>query len=996
MADKTILVRLIADASQYQAVMGASAATTETFSRQVQTSTARAATSVSGFGKVAGTVGKVTTIGVAAGLALSAKAAIDFQSSFAGVRKTVDATEPQFRRLADSIIDLSTRIPINANELNRIAELGGQLGVQVGSITSFTDTIAKLGITTVLSTEQAALGLARLDNILGLNQTSFDRMGSAIVELGNNFASTEDEILTFSLRIAPVGRTVGLTADEVLALGTAFSSVGVPAERGGTAVQRTLIAIADAAKTGGIELEVFAQVAGVSIADFAELVGTDMSEAFELFVVGLGQIEKRGGNTFQVLRDLGLGSVRTSQSLLAMSNASQVLVRALDASEAAYEVNIALTEEAEKRFETVASRVELAKNQFNALRIEIGQNLLPVMGNLADSFGDFLFGIRELDPRLKSVIGGVLGLVAGLSIASTTTKILARVVGIELTGALAAATFSAILLRAAIGGIILIAAGILISKIIDFGQAQHDAALRTQSLVEALDQETAGFEKATVAAVKNQLVTEGHLTLLNRMGLGLDVFARAIVGESDALEKVTGQIDKRREATEKLRLASQELTQVEGTGSQFIEFDETQEKKFVDASRDVGSALALLSQRTDEYSEAVGTQQARLTEANQSDLIDTFGAGYRNISVAALEAHLATRRLSTTTEEELLPVFEETEKQAIDAGKAVDVFADIINDAFDDIDERIRGNISPLEEWAGAAEINFEKVRLAFIAQVEAAERFAAFREIISELGFTEGVRILDEEDLATQAGFAEAWFEGNRAMVVALLREWQAGSKGISEIVQKVWAFELPGIIDQGTAATLAKLAELVDGLGLEGEEAAIAWGDGFLLAVQEGGAMFGPEFVTEMLGAIGSEELLAAMFGVGIEVVRSILAGINEELGRQDSGLGVIPDTIIQKSAQGWEFGSPSKVMVEMGENVSKSFIMGMRDGLRDFSLDSVGMNVGGSRANPVPGGVTNNTNTRGDINVNVNSPQTQDLAGDIQSGLIYGSILEQMEAL
>src|SRR5690606_23384269 len=129
--------------------------------------------------------------------ALSAKAAIDFESSFAGIRKTVNASEAEFGRLATGMRNLSKEIPINVNELNKIGEAAGQLGIKTENILGFTETMAKLGVTTNLSSEEAATSLARLANITQMPQTEFDRLGSTIVALGNNFATTEREIVEF-------------------------------------------------------------------------------------------------------------------------------------------------------------------------------------------------------------------------------------------------------------------------------------------------------------------------------------------------------------------------------------------------------------------------------------------------------------------------------------------------------------------------------------------------------------------------------------------------------------------------------------------------------------------------------------------------------------------------------------------------------------------------------------------------------------------------------
>ena len=329
--------------------------------------------------------GRVITLGITAplvGAALAAiKTSIDFESSFTGVRKTVNATEPELQALSDGFRALALEIPANVNELNKIGEAAGQLGIQTPNILGFTETMAALGVTTNLSSEAAATSLARLANITGLQQDQFDNLGSAIVGLGNNFATTESEIVDFGLRIAGAGELAGLSEGEILGIGTAMSSIGVQAEAGGTAVQKVLNEINQSVATGDEELRVFAEVAGMTAEEFSAAFRDDAAGAFESFVTGLGT---QGDKSFTVMEDLGLESERVIRAFLGLANAGDLLSDAMEEGNKSFEDNVALMIEAEQRYGTTESRLALLWARVRELGITLGDSLIPAVHSFID------------------------------------------------------------------------------------------------------------------------------------------------------------------------------------------------------------------------------------------------------------------------------------------------------------------------------------------------------------------------------------------------------------------------------------------------------------------------------------------------------------------------------------------------------------------------------------------------------------------------------------
>jgi TP901 family phage tail tape measure protein len=340
----------------------------------------------------------------------SAKAAIDFESSFAGIRKTVDATEPQFAALERGIRNMAKEIPAGVNQLNEIGEMAGQLGIKRKAIIPFIRTIADLGETTNLVGEEAASTMARLVNVTGLPQSQIRRLGSTIVALGNAGASTEQEIAAFGLRIAGAGRQVGLTAPQILSFGNALSSVGIEADAGGTAISTTFIKIASAVNSGGKDLAAFAKVAGMSGDQFRTAFRDNAAMATVEFIEGLAKLKQRGGDVFGTLDNLGLGGIRVRDALLRASGAGDLLRDSIELGNRAWKENTALTREAEKRYQTHAAQLKTLHNRWIDLKIVLGEAMLPTLARVMKSivgFAERLGAAATVEAKLRVVWSAV-------------------------------------------------------------------------------------------------------------------------------------------------------------------------------------------------------------------------------------------------------------------------------------------------------------------------------------------------------------------------------------------------------------------------------------------------------------------------------------------------------------------------------------------------------------------------------------------------------------
>jgi len=339
--------------------------------------------------------------------AVATKAASDFESSFAGVRKTVNATEKEFALLSDGFRKMAKEIPVNVNELNRIGEAAGQLGIETKNILGFTRVMADLGVTTNLSSDQAATALARLANITQMPQDQFDRLGSTIVALGNNFATTESEIVEMGLRLAGAGKQIGLSEHQILSFAASLSSVGIEAEAGGSALSKVFINIASEVETSGKKLGMFASVAGMSAKQFQQAFREDAAGAINAFIAGLGRVEDSGGSTIQTLADLGIEEVRMRDAMLRVSGAGELVAKSLKIGADAWRENTALSKEATERYKTFQSQLILFKNELQDVAITLGKALLPILRDGLKALKPFVEWIADLAKAFAELPGPI-------------------------------------------------------------------------------------------------------------------------------------------------------------------------------------------------------------------------------------------------------------------------------------------------------------------------------------------------------------------------------------------------------------------------------------------------------------------------------------------------------------------------------------------------------------------------------------------------------------
>jgi len=330
-----------------------------------------------------------------------ANAAIEFETSMTGVRKTVDGTPEQLKEISDGVREMALEIPLAAAEIGNIAAAAGQLGIKTDDILDFTRVIADLGVATNLTGEEAAMSLAKFANVTQMAAEDYDNLGNVIVRLGNNFSTTEKDIVDMAMGIASAGTQIGLSVPDIMGVATAISSVGMEAQAGGSAVSRILNEIDLQVKTSGEKLGQYAQVAGVSAEEFSKAWGENAVDALGMFLAGLSDVERNGKTSIEILEEMGITEIRTSDAVRRLSGAIDLMRESQEMANGEWVNGNALAAEAETAYGTTANQIELMKNSVNDLKISIGDAMLPVIKDFAGWVEGLTGKVREFNEAVQ-------------------------------------------------------------------------------------------------------------------------------------------------------------------------------------------------------------------------------------------------------------------------------------------------------------------------------------------------------------------------------------------------------------------------------------------------------------------------------------------------------------------------------------------------------------------------------------------------------------------
>ena len=344
-----------------------------------------------------------------------AEASAQFETSMAGVKRTVGGSDDFIDSLGENFKRLSTEIPITSNELAGIATTAGQLGIAQADVETFTTVMAQLGTTTDLSADSAATMLAQFANITGV--TDYQRLGSTVAALGDSTATTASKVVEMSQGMAAAATIAGFSERDILAVSAAVGSLGIESASGSTSMSTLISTLYKATQTGD-KLEDFASVAGMSAEQFKQSWGEDAVGTMNAFIQGLNDTERNGKSAVVILDELGIKNVRQTKAILGLASAGDLLSRTIEQANTAWNQNTALGEKASVMYNTTEAKLTMMENAANNVKIAVGDALTPAISGVAEMMTGILEPLSEFIEANPAIVQGLTAFVGVLGLAT--------------------------------------------------------------------------------------------------------------------------------------------------------------------------------------------------------------------------------------------------------------------------------------------------------------------------------------------------------------------------------------------------------------------------------------------------------------------------------------------------------------------------------------------------------------------------------------------------
>ena len=333
---------------------------------------------------------------------------------YSDVMKTTGMTRDEVLSLNEEFKKMDTRT--TREDLNKIAEAGGRIGISKEGILDFTKAMdianVALGDSFTGGVEEISTKLGKLKMLFSETkdmkiEQAYLSIASSINELGANGAASEPNIAEFATRVGSLPEALKPSVAETLALGAAFEESGIEAEVSSRAYNIFL-------KQASVESGKFAKVMGITTGEVEKLINTNPMDFFLRFSEGMKGMDAT--EVAQTLDYLGVNADGANKAIGAAANSTERFRELINLSNKSFADGTSVVNEYNIKNDNLAARLDKAKNKFFEVALTVGEKINPILLNSTNAIRWLIKGMVELGEHWRTIVGLLL-IITGYTIA---------------------------------------------------------------------------------------------------------------------------------------------------------------------------------------------------------------------------------------------------------------------------------------------------------------------------------------------------------------------------------------------------------------------------------------------------------------------------------------------------------------------------------------------------------------------------------------------------
>lgn len=291
------------------------------------------------------------------------------------VIKYTGLTKDEVKELNEEFKQMDTRTA--RTRLNELAGDAGKLGISTKEgVKEFVEAADMINVALGEDLgKEAITQIGKLADMFGTGDRSLKEnmlaVGSAVNSVAQNSSAAEPYLVEFTARMGGVGKQADMAITDIMGFASALDQNMLRSEMASTALSGLILKLYQ-------EPSKYAQLAGLQVEEFTKLMSEDVNEAVLTFLEALNRM---GGMDKMApgLDKMSLSGAEAASVISALAgNVEKVRKEQLGANQAFVE-GTSVVNEFSVQNSTVQAELDKAKKRFADIRVELGEQLLPVM-----------------------------------------------------------------------------------------------------------------------------------------------------------------------------------------------------------------------------------------------------------------------------------------------------------------------------------------------------------------------------------------------------------------------------------------------------------------------------------------------------------------------------------------------------------------------------------------------------------------------------------------